>query len=55
MVIIGKFEAKVYSTTDKKKLKDSTKEYRYGTISIRDPILTEFVGKKVIVRVEKKE
>jgi hypothetical protein len=45
--------AKVVATSDNKKLvsgKNAT--YAYGTISIRDKKLTEYIGKKVRVRVE---
>lgn len=46
--------AKVYGTTDVKKLKSTGKEtrYEYGTISIRDQKLSGYIGKKVRVRVE---
>ena len=54
MAIIGKFTVKVYSTSDKKKLKEGSKTYTYGTISIRDPKLTEYVGKEVTIKIEKK-
>ncbi len=50
---IGKFKAKIYATSDKKQLKKNckTKVYEYGTISIRDAKLTEYVGKNVILKV----
>ncbi|MCX6778126.1 MAG: hypothetical protein NT157_04540 [Candidatus Micrarchaeota archaeon] len=52
MAKIGVFEAVVYSTKDKKKLKNGSKTYEYGTIVLRDPKLTAFVGKKIRVTVE---
>ncbi len=55
MAVIGEFTAKVYKTTDKKKLKDTSKTYLYGTISIRDPKLNEHIGKEVIIRICTKE
>lgn len=54
MTTIGKFMAKVYKTTDRKKLKTASKTYLYGTISIRDPKLNNFIGKEVIVNVSTK-
>lgn len=51
MTKIVEFKTKVYSTTDKKKLKEGIKEYKYGTINIRDPKLTDCIGKTVIVKV----
>jgi len=48
---LGEFTIKVYATSDKKKLKNGSKTYRYGTISIRDPRLTAFIGKKLLIRV----
>jgi hypothetical protein len=50
-----KFSAKVYSTSDQKKLKSGDKVYVYGTLSIRDARLTPLVGQTVIVRVYKGE
>jgi hypothetical protein len=47
---IAEFTAKVYTTSDKKKLKNGVKKYRYGTISIRDPLLNEYVGQTVTVK-----
>jgi len=52
MAKIGIFEAVIYSTKDKKKLKDKTKTYEYGTVVIRDPKLTEHIGKKVRIKIE---
>lgn len=47
---LAEFEVKVYATKDKKKLKKGSKTYSYGTISIRDPRLTEYVGKRLRVK-----
>ena len=45
--------AKVYGTTDVKKLKSGKeKKYEYGTISIRDQKLSSYTGKKVRIRIE---
>lgn len=52
MARIGVFEAVIYSTKDKKKLKDKTKIYEYGTVVLRDPKLTEHIGEKVRIRIE---
>lgn len=52
MTKIAEFETKVYSTIDKKKLKDGIKEYKYGAINIRDPKLRDHIGKTVRVKVE---
>lgn len=52
MKLIVTYKAKVYSTTDKKKLSNgSSKTYMYGAINLRTPQLKAFVGKKVIVKV----
>ena len=49
---IGTFRVKISKSTDKKKLSDGTiKEYEYGSLSLRSPDLTEFIGKDVMVRV----
>lgn len=49
---IGTYRVKVSSGTDKKKLSNGTiKEYRYGMITIRTPLLTDFIGKDVMIRV----
>ena len=49
---IGTFRVKVSSTSDKKKLSNgTTKEYKYGSVSLRNPILTEYIGKEVMIRV----
>lgn len=50
---IAIFETKISATSDKKKLKEGNKTYTYGTISIRDPKLNEYIGKDVIVKVLK--
>ena len=52
MAKIGEFETTIYSTKDKKKLKNEKKVYEYGTIILRDPRLTEHIGKKVKVKIE---
>ncbi len=54
MAEIVSCEVRVHSTKDKKKLKNGTREYEYGTIVIRTPNLTKHIGKtvKVIVRTE---
>jgi len=52
MAKIGVFEAVIYSTKDKKKLKEGNKIYEYGTISLRDPKLTEHIGEKVKIKIE---
>jgi hypothetical protein len=49
---IAEYEVKVHSTKDKKKLKEGMKEYEYGTINIRDPKLTDYIGDIVTVKVE---
>ncbi len=53
---IGTFRVNVSSGTDSKKLSDGTvKEYKYGSITIRSPKLSEFIGKKVMIRIFKDE
>ena len=53
---VGTFRVNVSSGTDTKKLSDgSTKEYRYGSITIRSPKLSEFIGKKLMIRIFKEE
>lgn len=50
------FNAKIYKTTDKKKLStNETKNYDYGAINIRSPDLAKFIGKevKVTIKIEK--
>lgn len=49
---IAEYEMKVHSTKDKKTLKEGVKEYEYGTINIRDPKLTDYIGETVKVKVE---
>lgn len=51
MAVVGKFRVRVNSTSDKKKLKEGSKTYTYGTISIRDPKLNKYIGKEVIVNI----
>jgi len=49
---IGTYRVKVNSGTDNKKLSDGTvKKYKYGMITIRTPLLTDFIGKAVMIRV----
>jgi len=48
---IAEFTIKVYATSDRKKLKEGSKTYKYGTISIRDPQLTSYIGKKLLIKV----
>jgi hypothetical protein len=55
MAAIAEYEVKVHSTKDRKKLKSGVKEYEYGTINIRDPKLTHYIGKTVTVKVETKK
>jgi hypothetical protein len=52
MKTIGIFKVKIHPTTDKKKLKAGKKAYTYGTISLRDPKLNEYIGKAVILKVQ---
>jgi hypothetical protein len=53
MTTIAEYNVKVHSTKDKKKLKSGTKEYEYGTVNIRDPKLTEYIGRTVKVKIFK--
>jgi hypothetical protein len=49
---IGTFRVKVSKTFDEKKLADGTKKkYEYGSVSLRNPKLTEFIGKEIMIRV----
>ena len=49
---IGTFRVKVSSTSDKKKLSNgTTKEYTYGSVSLRNPKLTAYIGKEIMIRV----
>ena len=49
---IGTFRGKVSKTFDKKKLSNGTiKKYEYGSVSLRNPKLTAFIGKEVTIRV----
>lgn len=49
---IGTYRVRVNSGTDNKKLSDGTvKKYKYGMITIRTPLLTDFIGKAVMIRV----
>ena len=49
---IATFETRISATSDKKKLKEGNRTYTYGTISIRDPKLNEYIGKTVKVKIE---
>lgn len=55
MGLIIKRSTKVSGTTDKKKLKKESKSYTYGTISIRTPDLTQYIGQDVEVRIYDKK
>jgi len=49
---IGTFRVKVSATTDKKKLSDGkTKDYKYGSVSLRNSKLTAYIGKEIMIRV----
>ena len=49
---IGTFRVKVSPSTDKKKLSTGkTKDYRYGSVSLRNPKLTAYIGKEVMIRI----
>ena len=49
---VGTFRVKVSSSFDRKKLKSGvTKDYTYGSISMRSPKLTEFIGKILMIRI----
>ena len=53
---VGTFRVNVSSGTDTKKLSDgSIKEYKYGSITIRSPKLSEFIGKKLMIRIFKED
>lgn len=50
MKTIGTFRVKVHSSTDKKKLSTGkTEKYEYGSVSLRNPILTPYINKEVKV------
>jgi hypothetical protein len=51
MRAIGEFVTKVSGTTDTKKLKKSSRQYTYATISLRKKELEKYIGKKVTVRI----
>jgi len=53
MTRIATFEVTVHATTDKKKLTTGIKNYDYGVINLRTPELTEYIGKKVKIIIEK--
>jgi|GEM_PF-2454392 len=48
---LAEFTVRICATSDKKQLKNGSKTYKYGTISIRDPTLTQHIGEIVIVKV----
>ena len=49
---IGTFRVKVSSSQDVKKLADGSKKvYKYGSVSLRNPILTDYIGKEIMIRV----
>ncbi len=49
---IGTFRVRVSKSFDKKKLVGGAiKKYEYGSVSLRNPKLTEFIGKDVLIRV----
>lgn len=48
-------ELRVSSKTHKKKTKGGMTEYRYGSISLDNPLLYPYVGKVVKVKIEKKK
>jgi hypothetical protein len=48
---LAEFTVRICATSDKKQLKNRSKTYKYGTISIRDPTLTQHVGETVLVKV----
>ena len=50
MKTIGTFRVKVHSSFDKKKLSTGkVKDYTYGSVSLRNPKLTDYIGKEVKV------
>jgi hypothetical protein len=49
---IGTFRVKVNPSTDKKKTKEGKiKSYKYGSVSLRNPDLTDYIGQEVMIRV----
>ena len=49
---VGTYRVKVSSGTDSKKLSDGkVKKYEYGSITIRTPKLSQFIGKNLMIRV----
>jgi hypothetical protein len=49
---IGTFRVRVSKTTDEKTLSDGTKKkYDYGSVSLRNPKLNEYIGKEVMIRI----
>ncbi len=49
---VGTFRVKVSKSFDKKKLANgAVKRYEYGSISIRNPKLTAFIGKILMIRI----
>ena len=48
---IGTYRVKVNPSTDKKKTKEGkTKAYKYGSVSLRNPDLTQYIGQEVMIR-----
>ena len=49
---IGTFRVRVSKSFDKKKLSTgAVKKYEYGSVSLRNPKLTGYIGKEVMIRV----
>lgn len=48
---IGTWRVKISPVTYKKKLKEAAKEYNYGSVSLKNSELAEYIGKEVDVRV----
>lgn len=47
------FKVKVSPVNYKKRLKNRTKKYTYGSISIKNPALTKYIGEVVLVKISK--
>lgn len=50
---IGTFATKISGTSETKTLKNKIQKYTYGTISIRDKRLSDYIGQDVVVKVSK--
>ena len=48
-------ELKVSGITHKKKTKEGEHEYKYGAIVLHNPILTDYIGKVVKVKILKQK